>query len=1159
MRHVFISYVQEDDPIALEIAAGLESAGYSTWYYKRDCVPGPSYLVQTGQAIEESFAVVLVISPNSLGSHQVTKEVVRAHEANKPFIPVLRDIEFPEFQQRQPEWREALGSATSIRIPAGGVSEAIPRIVGGLKSLGLQPAGGPAERAHEEKQRVTDVARKQMRSYLRVLGGVAIILLLSPFVGGTVLWLGQILSRSNPRSLAYVCTAIFDVVAFFFLVRYEKNRTAVEQARSRLEVWAQTSRSAAFRSLDPYSEADTLPGTERKRQARRLVTSIKDPGFRFGVVSGDVGCGKTSLLQSEVQRLLRNDNLTPVLLVRADFADAKDVPQVCSAIKAAAARHQGHRVLIVDQIEEILIRFPDRADRDNIGALFGQLVRGDQPCKIVCAIRKDYFLDLYSLGTAMDIEVRPTLMVHNFTPEEAKEVIRECAAEEGLTLADDLVEAIVADLTKESQIRPPELQIVCTALTANFTMRHYNELGGAKGILESYLTLTLETCIDEQVARLVLRQMCDFEKQAKADPKSPVQLAQSIAPAQDDSGATERIVQLVLDHLVRSRLAVMVGGKFSLIHDYWVSVIRDATIHDRSEQERADELLRRHLHEQEAGFSSTLSAKQLRLVRRFANRDLLNTQEATDLLRKSVLRFWVSRGAATVAIICVIVGGVLSSSVAWKMEPLADMGDGQFWWHVHLVKNAGRLVFTPSQFFLDGDQKRSSISIWDIGTGRHVSEFTADAWNLSEASDVLLYSDEGHAYTVDLKQLKTKTFPQAFKEGHNVGFSRLGGCASYTSSENSGTDSIGGSPQSVQLWSMPEGKSVAHTSLTAIGLEVVFVSETCDRAVLLSKEGASMVVSSGRPDVVENNKPWLWGVHEAQPKRLASGPTIMRTELAVNEKLQMLAMLETDSSGRKSLGLWDLRSGVRRLVRPMELSMPSWWKPLRFGPDGRYVTVSSIETSSGIPKEKITVLRTSDLQKAEITNGRHLIRCSVSHALDSEPDLLLWSTPSQNGYIWDVSDNIPLPLVGMDASDIDECTVRPDLSEFAVLRKTGSAELWSFKGSKMADVRTAGPARGLGWTSQGSSVEVVGDAGQITLFDDKGSALATLQAPGSHLNVFVTGVSPVSEVSFEPVCGRAILWAIDGRVVKYTKKLKVFGLPYLLPIPWHQGGAACNN
>jgi hypothetical protein len=63
MADIFISHVEEDAQVALEIAQGLEAVGYTVWYYERDSVPGLSYLVQTGQAIEQSHAIDLPSAP----------------------------------------------------------------------------------------------------------------------------------------------------------------------------------------------------------------------------------------------------------------------------------------------------------------------------------------------------------------------------------------------------------------------------------------------------------------------------------------------------------------------------------------------------------------------------------------------------------------------------------------------------------------------------------------------------------------------------------------------------------------------------------------------------------------------------------------------------------------------------------------------------------------------------------------------------------------------------------------------------------------------------------------------------------------------------------------------------------------------------------------
>jgi len=158
--HIFISHVEEDSSIALQIAGALEAKGYRTWYYERDSVPGPAYLAQMGEAIEESQAVVLVISPQSVGSNQVTTEVVRAHEANKAFIPLLSGISHGEFQTRAPVWRQALGASTSIAVSEEQVGDVVGRVIDGLEALGLKPGSMGSE---AERSRITREAQAMGR------------------------------------------------------------------------------------------------------------------------------------------------------------------------------------------------------------------------------------------------------------------------------------------------------------------------------------------------------------------------------------------------------------------------------------------------------------------------------------------------------------------------------------------------------------------------------------------------------------------------------------------------------------------------------------------------------------------------------------------------------------------------------------------------------------------------------------------------------------------------------------------------------------------------------------------------------------------------------------------------------------------------------------
>lgn len=103
MGTIFISHTEKDLPIVNQIIIGLEQAGYGTWYFERDVLPGTSYLVQITQAVAACDVLLLVASTNSIGSDQTTKEVIGAFERRKPFFPIPLDLTPPELKERQPK------------------------------------------------------------------------------------------------------------------------------------------------------------------------------------------------------------------------------------------------------------------------------------------------------------------------------------------------------------------------------------------------------------------------------------------------------------------------------------------------------------------------------------------------------------------------------------------------------------------------------------------------------------------------------------------------------------------------------------------------------------------------------------------------------------------------------------------------------------------------------------------------------------------------------------------------------------------------------------------------------------------------------------------------------------------------------------------------
>jgi len=133
MADVFVSYVAEDSGIAAEVAHVLGEAGITSWRYEADALGGQNYLLQTRAEIEACRAFVVVLTKVSLGSEQIDREIVRAHEGTKPFLPVLSGITYADYARRRPAWQQAIGAVTALVVPEDGVPALRERLVAGVR------------------------------------------------------------------------------------------------------------------------------------------------------------------------------------------------------------------------------------------------------------------------------------------------------------------------------------------------------------------------------------------------------------------------------------------------------------------------------------------------------------------------------------------------------------------------------------------------------------------------------------------------------------------------------------------------------------------------------------------------------------------------------------------------------------------------------------------------------------------------------------------------------------------------------------------------------------------------------------------------------------------------------------------------------------------
>jgi hypothetical protein len=75
MTQVFLSYDLKDSKQARQLADKLTAAGLSVWDAARELLPGDNWALKLGKALEESDAMIVLVSPESVDSPWVRREI----------------------------------------------------------------------------------------------------------------------------------------------------------------------------------------------------------------------------------------------------------------------------------------------------------------------------------------------------------------------------------------------------------------------------------------------------------------------------------------------------------------------------------------------------------------------------------------------------------------------------------------------------------------------------------------------------------------------------------------------------------------------------------------------------------------------------------------------------------------------------------------------------------------------------------------------------------------------------------------------------------------------------------------------------------------------------------------------------------------------------
>ena len=133
---VFISHAHQDADLAARIAQGLQSNGLEAWDADSNLLPGDNWAAGVGRALEESEAMVVLLTPAAIDSQWVLHEMeyaLGAKNYSNRLIPVvvggrdsLPSTGIPWIVRRMPwiELREGQGGLPEVKPIADAIRSA---------------------------------------------------------------------------------------------------------------------------------------------------------------------------------------------------------------------------------------------------------------------------------------------------------------------------------------------------------------------------------------------------------------------------------------------------------------------------------------------------------------------------------------------------------------------------------------------------------------------------------------------------------------------------------------------------------------------------------------------------------------------------------------------------------------------------------------------------------------------------------------------------------------------------------------------------------------------------------------------------------------------------------------------------------------------------
>ena len=412
-----------------------------------------------------------------------------------------------------------------------------------------------------------------------------------------------------------------------------------------------------IKGLRPFGREDVAVFARLQREVslRECCEAICSDAYRFGILMGESGCGKTSFLQAGIWPKLtepdspcraiyvRFSDQEPLATVRKALAEQLEMPaewlrksSFSTLVKQAIEAAGQPIVLLFDQFEQFFVHYPRTDDRAAFIQSLKSWYRKDSlDGRVLISIRADLLHELYELHTALQYTLGPQdlFKLDRFTPEEATKVLAVVAENENLDFDAKFVTEIAEKELAHPEsltVSPVDIQVLSWMIVRQkgdelraFNRTAFQKFGGVEGLLTRFLEYTLEPRIlpnQRQAAVKTLQALTDLDRQVRAGvltlPEIQTKLRGTAQPQE---------IQEAVSWLSRSDVRLITPQDkegeqgYELAHERLIPALMRLAGKELTQADKANQLLERRVNEWLGNQSSSrylLGWRELWLIQR---------------------------------------------------------------------------------------------------------------------------------------------------------------------------------------------------------------------------------------------------------------------------------------------------------------------------------------------------------------------------------------------------------------------------------------------------------------------------------------------------------------------------------------------------------------